>query len=378
MRSSPKGHARSSILCRNPASRLVKQPIHLRGKLLLAIAAATALLAFVVYRWRTGGFAWHEFAATFVDVRWGWLALSIPVILLTYAGRALRWTVMMRPLKEDPSFWRILEATCIGFTAIVFFGRAGELVRPYLIAARENVPFPSQLGAWLLERILDLLMVLLIFGMALAQISRSGLAVGPRMRWIMEAGGTVILLAGAGCILFILLFRYMSESMHRRITEVLRFLPEANQKRAEKLLGAFIEGMGSTRSAGFVVRLLLYSVLEWALIAGCFLCMFRAFPATEHFSLTDVVIFLGVVSLGSAIQIPGVGGGMQVASILVFTEFFRMSLEVATGIALVIWTVSFLVVVPVGLFLAFREGLNLRKLTRLTEENGAGEEVAQP
>jgi glycosyltransferase 2 family protein len=349
-----------------------------RVKLFLAVAGAAALVAFFVYRWRTGGFAWHEFAATFVDVRWGWLVLSIPVILLTYAGRALRWTVMVRPLKEGPSFWNILEATCIGFTAIVFFGRAGELVRPYLIAAREKLPFPSQLGAWLLERILDLLMVIVIFGMALAQISRSGVPVGPKMTWIMEAGGTIILLAGVGCILFILLFRYMSESMHRRIMEVLRFLPEASQKRAEKLLGAFIEGMGSTRSGGFVARLLLYSVLEWAIIAGCFVCMFRAFPATEHFSLTDVVVFLGVVSLGSAIQIPGVGGGMQVASILVLTEFFRLSLEVATGISLVIWAVSFLVVVPVGLFLAFREGLNLRKLTRMTEEKDPPEQAALP
>jgi uncharacterized membrane protein YbhN (UPF0104 family) len=360
-----------------PSSKIDKSRSS-RGKLYLAVGAAAALAAFLVYRWRTGGFAWHEFTATFVDVRWGWLVLSVPVILLTYAGRALRWRVMVRPLKEGPSFWKILEATCIGFTAIVFFGRAGELVRPYLIAVREKLPFPSQLGAWLLERILDLLMVIVIFGIALAQISHSGVTAGPRMKWIMEAGGTIILLGGAACILFILLFRYMSESMHRRIMDALHILPEASQKRAEKLLGAFIEGMGSTRSSGFVVMLLLYSVLEWAIIAACFVCMFKAFPATEHFSLTDVVIFLGVVSLGSAIQIPGVGGGMQVASILVLTEFFRLSLEVSTGIALVIWAVSFLVVVPVGVFLAFRGGLNLRHLTRITEENSDPEQVVVP
>jgi uncharacterized protein (TIRG00374 family) len=342
------------------------------------VAVGIALVVFLLYRARTVGFAWAEFEGTFVQVRWTWLLLSVPVILLTYVGRALRWSVMVRPLKEDPSFWRILDATCIGFTAIVFFGRAGELVRPYLIALREKVPFPSQLGAWLLERILDLLMVLVIFGAALAQISHSGVAVGPRIKWVLEAGGTIILLTGGGCILFILLFRYMSDTMHRRIMEALQFLPEAAHGRVEKLLGAFIQGMGSTRSGGYVVRLLAYSALEWFIIASCFVCMFHAFPATAHFSLTDVVVFLGVVSIGSAIQLPGVGGGMQVASILVLTEFFGLSLEVSTGIALVIWAISFLIIVPVGLVLAFREGLNWRKLTRITEEEQPSQDPVLP
>ncbi len=339
---------------------------------------AIAILAYLLYRWRTSGFEWTEFTATFVHVRWGWLVLSVPVILLTYVGRALRWSVMVRPLKPNPSLRGILNATCIGFTAIVFFGRAGELVRPYLIASREGLPFSSQLGAWLLERILDLLMVLLIFGAALARISHSGVAIGPRMQWVLEAGGTIILLTGTGCIVFILLFRYLSDTMHRRIMDALEFLPESAHSRVERLLGGFIQGMGSTRSGGFVVRLLAYSLLEWGIITACFICMFRAFDATARFSVTDAVVFLGVVSIGSAIQLPGIGGGMQVASILVLTEFFGLSLEVSTGIALVIWMISFLVVVPIGLALAFREGLNLRKLARITEKEQPSEDTVAP
>ena len=38
---------------------------------------------------------------------------------------------------------------------MVILGRAGELVRPYLISLKEQVPFSSQMAAWLLERILD-------------------------------------------------------------------------------------------------------------------------------------------------------------------------------------------------------------------------------
>jgi glycosyltransferase 2 family protein len=133
-------------------------------------AAALAALAFVIYRWRTSGFAWRQFIFTIRSVDGRWLGASVALILATYLGRALRWEVMLRPLNcqaatggAAPLLKRLLDvliATCVGFTAVVLFGRAGEPVRPYLIARKTGVTFSSQIAAWVVERILDLLMVL--------------------------------------------------------------------------------------------------------------------------------------------------------------------------------------------------------------------------
>ena len=49
--------------------------------------------------------------------------------------------------------------------------------------------FSSQLAAWLVERILDLLMILVIFGLALSQVGRSGLQPGPQVAIAIEVGG---------------------------------------------------------------------------------------------------------------------------------------------------------------------------------------------
>ena len=117
-------------------------------------------------------------------------------------------------------------------------------------------------------------------------------------------------------------------------------------------------------------RLLAYSVMEWVIIVLCFVCLFKAFPNVSRFSITDIIVFLGFVSLGAAIQIPGIGGGMQVAAVLVLTELFGVTLESAAGFALALWVVSFVAVVPVGLVLGFREGLNWRRLGRIGEEAG--------
>ena len=61
------------------------------------------------------------------------------------------------------------------------------------------------------------------------------------------------------------------------------------------------------------------------------------------------MILLGFVAFGSVVQIPGVGGGMQIATVLVLTEFFGIGLEAASGIALVLWIITFVAIVPIGL-----------------------------
>src|ERR1700689_4144736 len=162
------------------------------------------MAGFVVYRWRRSGFAWHEFSAALENVDWSWLALAMALILATYVGRAMRWEVMLRPLQKHTSLWRVFSATAIGFTAGVLFGRAGGPGRPYLIAKKEGVTFSSQVAGWVVERMLDLLMILVIFGMALSQISRSAIQHGPRVKLVLEAGGYMAGIIGGACLALLL------------------------------------------------------------------------------------------------------------------------------------------------------------------------------
>lgn len=334
----------------------------------LAVIATIAIVLFLIHRWRTSGFSWSEFLAALRNVNWAWLALSQALVLLSYAGRALRWEVMLRPLRKDVSLWRILSATAIGFTAVVLFGRAGEPVRPYLIARKEGVSFSSQIAVWIVERILDLLMVLVIFGIALTQVSHSAIQPGPRTRMVIEAGGYTAGFTGAVCLALLIGLRQFRGTVQQRLLAALGFLPQPMLGRIQKVLESFEEGMESTRSTSATLLLVLYTVLEWLVIAMAFGCIFRAFPVTSNLGLTDVVILLGFIAFGSAVQIPGVGGGMQIATVLVLTEFFGISFEAASGIALVLWFITWVIIVPVGLALAFHEGIKWRSLRDLETE----------
>jgi uncharacterized membrane protein YbhN (UPF0104 family) len=129
--------------------------------------------------------------------------------------------------------------------------------------------------------------------------------------------------------------------------------------------------MQSTRSSSYAFQLVAYSVFEWALVAGSFYCLFRAVPATVHLSLIDSVIVLGFVCLGSILQIPGVGGGIQIVTVLVLTEFYGLPLGAASGVALLWWVVCFVTVVPIGLTLAFHQGINWRSLRHIAPADSA-------
>ena len=332
------------------------------------LAAGLLAVWFIHAQLSARGFDWALAASAFTRLRWGWLLFSLIPIFGTYYGRALRWAVFLRPLKARPSIRNLLVATVIGFTAITLFGRAGDFVRPYLIAVKEKVPVTSQIASWLLERIFDLLMASLLLGFALTRLQGSDVDVGPTLAWVLTFGGKIV---GACCVvvlLALLSLRHFAEPVERKLIAGARWLPEKWFRGAEKTITALVKGVESTRSDGALLLILFYSVLEWILIAACYWGLAQAFVGTINLTFVDVLILMGFVSFGGVIQIPGVGGGTQVVAILVLTELYGVRVELATTFALLLWIFTFVAIVPVGLVLALKEGLDWHSLRQIGRE----------
>jgi hypothetical protein len=276
---------------------------------------------------------------------------------------------MIRGLNRQPNLWRLFTATAAGFTAIILFGRAGDFVRPYLISVREKVSFSSQLAAWVIERICDLLAALLIFGSALALVGRSGAKVGPALQWVLRTGGYLSALIGVSCVLLFVAMSRSSGQVGQRLSDALGFLPERWQGKIHEFLNAFGSGAECTRSLSGVLWLAAYTALEWSLIILCYVASFQAFPSLAGLGMTDVLILVGFAAFGGLVQIPGIGGGVQLATILVLTEIFHVSLEVASGISLVNYALTFIVIAPIGVPMLVRDGLNWRKLKEMEGVN---------
>lgn len=328
----------------------------------------------LVYRTSGSRFHWDLFLATLDQVDWRWLAASICLILLSNIGRALRWQVMLRPLGREIGahpigVWRLTSDTAIGLTASILLGRVGEVVRPYLIAVQTGLPFSSQAAAWLLERMLDLLAVLLLCGYAFIRIPTYSRRLGPMVQDALAAGGYSLALAGVLCLILLLAFRDPTRRAQNRIMSALAFLPGEQQRRAELILDAFSDGVECTRDRWLLGFLLGYTLLEWAVIAASTFALFRGFSATQGFGLLDVLVMLAFLTVGGTVQIPGVGGGVQVAAIFALTRIYGIRIEAASSIAILLWLVSSIAIVPFGLVCAFHEGLNWSKLKLLSTKH---------
>ena len=335
---------------------------------MLCTAGAAALLWFGYTQLASRRFDWALAFQSVQRLHWAWLVASLVPIAGTYYGRALRWAVFLKPLKARPSIANLCTATVIGFAAITVFGRPGEFVRPYLIAVKERVSVPSQMAAWILERMFDLLMALFFFAFALTRVTSVRLHSGSKLMWVVAAGGRVVAVACVVVLIFILSMRHFAEPVRRMLLSTLRFLPERHFLKIEKLITGFVRGVEATRSDAALALVLIYSVIEWFLIVACYWCLARSFAGLINFTFVDVIVLVGFISFGAAVQIPGVGGGIQVVSVLVLTELFGVRLEIASTFAVLIWVFTFVAIVPAGAVMALKEGLDWRSLRRIGRE----------
>ena len=336
-----------------------------------AAGVAVAVLLgvwFLHSRLSAQAFDWGFAMAAVARLRWPWLAIAVIPICGTYYGRALRWAVFLKPQKARPSMRNLLVATIIGFTAITLFGRAGDFVRPYLIAVKEEVPVTSQIASWLLERIFDLLMASLLLGFALTRVQASGLQVGAKLAWVLAFGGKIVGVSCGIVLLSLISLRHFAEPVRRRLVVATHWLPERLAAKAEKMVNALVKGVESIRSDGALFLIFLYSVVEWALIAACYWCLAQAYAGVVNLTIVDVLILLAFVSFGGVVQIPGVGGGTQVVAFLVLTELYGVRAEVATSFALILWILTFVAIVPLGFVLALKEGLDWHSLRQIGRE----------
>jgi len=107
------------------------------------------------------------------------------------------------------------------------------------------------------------------------------------------------------------------------------------------------------------------SVLMWWVIALSYKEVTHAYGSPSlALSATQVLLLMGGSMIGSIVQLPGVGGGSQLATISILDHVFNVvPKELAVSCGIMIWLVSFVSVVPVGLILAHRERVSLRKLS---------------
>jgi glycosyltransferase 2 family protein len=305
------------------------------------------------------------------------LLLSLVAVYACYALRAVRWQRFSRYIGQC-SFWETYSATLMGFASIFLFARVGEPVRPLLLAQKSNTPVAGMFGIWVLERAFDFAAALLLFSISLLIFPHSLFDSGASGEWVAKArtGGWLLVVLLGGLTFGLVYFRlHGAVSLHRRL-EGWR-ASHGWRKSVAGALGGFSEGLQAIRTIPDLMMALFYTALHWGLVVLSYLMVIRAFGDAFPFPMNypGAMLLLAVTLVGSTLQLPGVGGGAQFASIIALTTIFGVDQEPATAAAIALWLITFCSCILVGIPLLIHQGFSLGKLWNLARAEAKAEDV---
>jgi glycosyltransferase 2 family protein len=332
---------------------------------LLLVALAIGLLAWFLRDARLD-LVWREIERA--DVRLLWVALG--TMGLNLLLRAARWRYLLAPIGRV-SFGNATRATIMGFAAsTVLPARAGEVLRPYVLARREGLSATSAFATIIVERLLDTLTVVFLVA-AFGLLFDPGPTIRGSQTFVaIRVGAALVGAAALGGLLVTFVAAGRPAALAAGAMRLERVLPRAAATIAG-LLRKFAEGLAVVRSPWRLATAILMSLPLWLSIAAGIWTVSVAFHIALPFA--GSFLLMALLVLGVAVPTPGAVGGFHEAFRIGATTFYAASNERAVGAALVLHALSFLPVTALGLALAVHEGLSLwgvRRLEGLAEEDG--------
>jgi hypothetical protein len=356
-----------------------------KNQLILGLVVLVALVALVFWGRDRIHFDFGVFRSQIALVDWRRIALAIGCIYLGYCFRAVRWALLLRHNKKVGLF-SLLGTQVIGFTAVALIGRVADLVRPYLVAKRTNLPLSSQIAVYIVERLFDAGSMALIFSVAMIwvptdQILKVAAHSGPLATLALHHSGLALLFArfgGLALTLFGALFLFavrlagggVATFFERALAPVSKTIGNAIGNK----IRTFRAGLDTMRSFSEFAVTAALSLGMWLLISLAYFEGCRAFVASpELASLTAPKCVLLMIASGGAsiIQLPIIGWFSQIGLVVVaLVGVVGASPEASTACAALLLVITFLSIIPVGLIWARFEHVSLRKITVESEHAG--------
>ena len=269
-------------------------------KTFITIAISFAIAAFFMW-FALKGMEFKKIAGYFAKANYFWVFAATVFGVLAYWFRAVRWNLLLEPMgykiSNSNSFWTI----SFGYLMNLTIPRSGELARSTALFSVEKVPVEKSFGTIILERVIDLICMMVFLGLTLifkykAILSFYDYVTKEKSKSATEESSTdIYLIFGAILILGIIAFLVRKKLENFPIYQkVLNFIK-----------GIF-HGLTSIFKMKQKVKFILLSLGIWIsyYFAAYLVCF--ALPETSNFTIADGFFIIVVGTLG--MMVPASGG----------------------------------------------------------------------
>lgn len=297
---------------------------------------------------------------SFKNANYFWVSISMVIAFLSHFLRAFRWRYLLKPTGFSVKPNNALGAVLVGYFANYGLPRMGEITRCTLATKYDNVPFEVALGTVITERIVDFLILIIIFFLTLfAQFGQlkdltATYIYHPMMlkfKGVSSHPTKFIILVAIVVVLCIGLFL-----IRKKITGLLK------GKLGNILLG-FAKGLSSVKDIEHKFNFIILSLAIWASYFYSLYVCFFAFSGTSHLGQSECLVLLLFGTFGVVFS-PG-GLGAYPAIITALLTYYGVEQIAAFSFPWMAWTSQFILIVVLGLL-----SLILLPIINKTKTNG--------
>jgi uncharacterized protein (TIRG00374 family) len=266
-----------------------------------------------------------------------WLIPALAAFGLGNVARALRWRSLFVPGRRPPRT-ATLDAMTIGyFYNNILPARAGEAARILVLTQRSSSPPVEIAGTVVLERIYDVVAILLIFFAAEPWL--------PHVSWVGAAAAVAGALALAIAAAAVVLAVYGDRPLRWGLRPLRRF-SRITEERRERSATELAHGLSGLHNWRVALEALVWTVLAWMFSVLCAYLVMLAF----HLQLPFVAAVLVQVAIGLGMILPSPPAAVGVfeGATLIALRAFSVPRSIALPYALVLHLVNFVPFVVVG------------------------------
>lgn len=331
----------------------------------LIVSLVVAALA-IYYTLRNVSLA--ELMESFRHINTVYLLPATGIVALTFVLRAYRWRLLLAPVKQV-KVSELASPLMVGFMASVLPARAGELVRAYLLGKKHNLSFVASFATIVVERLFDMIMLMLLFGWILvfhsdifnSGVSSSGLAI----RDLAFNFGLFTLVVLSGLIGFIFLLAFKKAKALALARWPTRILPDKWQTKIEQLMETFSQGLAVVRDGTALFKITLASAAVWTLIVLQYYPLYLAYDLQTLSAESMIFLTVLVAIMITALPTPAFLGSMNAAVLIALHDVMGEAEVAAVSFGFVSWAINFGVIFAGGLYFILHDHISFKNLTNV-------------
>jgi len=313
------------------------------------------------------GVSLKELWASLQDVDYVWVALLVPIVVISHWLRAVRWAYFLSPVKENIPIRNLFSAVMIGFMVNNLLPRVGEVTRPFALGRSEHISKSSALGTVVIERIVDMVtfmfllcVVLFVYPNSLDPFFSNVDAVRP-----FFLIGSVVFLG-----IFVLLF-FKGESLFSLLSFLKRFVPNRFEARYQSLLGSFLSGFAVSKMRNKYGMIIVLSLLIYFSYALSLYVPFFAFHtmAGHNLDFGASLILLTISTIAFAFPAPGALGTYHQFLSFALVRLYGVDTVTALSYSIITHEMGYIITTVVGLYYFFKDHLRVSEVVDGTTDN---------